>query len=412
MTIRRYDIAVIGGSLSAQIAAAMLAKAGQRVLFLRRREVPAPSWFHSSLFLEKLLALLGGRACFSAPQPIQVISRRARIVLHPDIPLTEELRRELGPAAEATLDLLGSLQATGLQLEELLAENNGLPWPSLKGASRFKLLSVRRKVKPFEFERPLSSRFDRLAEPARELLTDLFQGLALMPLKDISVAKAALLWTQAQRPEHLQEPDFSELLGKRLTQFHGVKDDLTGLATLDQDGRRWTGGRFQAGGRFEAKLFLLGDVRWSSLFAASLDATSIPKPAPVYQARTSNLDGQLSPLLEARVVCGGSLPLRLTLESDNDHCYGQVLGYGTPDDKDIRRQLEPVLPFARYELTPTEDLPVELAPGPAHESLFHSLPLKLSGNLYCADSSALLPGLGAAGAALLGWTLAENLASE
>jgi hypothetical protein len=41
-----------------------------------------------------------------------------------------------------------------------------------------------------------------------------------------------------------------------------------------------------------------------------------------------------------------------------------------------------------------------------------SLPLRIGANLYCADSSTLLPEMGASGAALLGWTLAENLASK
>jgi hypothetical protein len=35
--------------------------------------------------------------------------------------------------------------------------------------------------------------------------------------------------------------------------------------------------------------------------------------------------------------------------------------------------------------------------------------LRIGTNLYCADNNALLAEMGAAGAALLGWTLAENL---
>ncbi|PLX78720.1 MAG: hypothetical protein C0614_08395, partial [Desulfuromonas sp.] len=65
MSVRQYDIAVIGGTLSARIAAALLAKSGQRVLFVRQREATAPTWFHSSLFLQNLLGLLGGRSCFA-----------------------------------------------------------------------------------------------------------------------------------------------------------------------------------------------------------------------------------------------------------------------------------------------------------------------------------------------------------
>ena len=62
LVLRRQRLLVI-------IAAALLAKRGSRVLFLRHQEATAPAWFHSSLFLEKLLGTLGGRACFVAGSP-------------------------------------------------------------------------------------------------------------------------------------------------------------------------------------------------------------------------------------------------------------------------------------------------------------------------------------------------------
>ena len=48
MSVKSYDITIIGGSLAARIAAALLAKSGRRVLLLRCREETAPAWFHSS----------------------------------------------------------------------------------------------------------------------------------------------------------------------------------------------------------------------------------------------------------------------------------------------------------------------------------------------------------------------------
>ena len=81
MTSKHYDIAIVGDSLTAQIVAALFAKQGNRVLFLSGTETKTPTWFHSSLFLEKILGIMGGRSCFVAQHPIQVISANSRLTV-------------------------------------------------------------------------------------------------------------------------------------------------------------------------------------------------------------------------------------------------------------------------------------------------------------------------------------------
>lgn len=412
MSTRHYDIALIGGSLAARIAASLLAKQGSKVLFLRHREATASAWFHSSLFLEKLLGTLGGRSCFVAQRPIQVISRHARVTLSNDVPLSKELNREFGKDGSAVTNWLDRLGSQGGQLEKLFWENGGLPWPTFKANARFRLLCMRRKVNWPELDAPVEKSLTQLPQTALSLVTDLLQGLALMKIDQISRAQAALLWAQAMRPENLQESDFSELLSKRFDQFHGLKSPLENLARLHFDGSRWTGGQLEDGGQFTAETFLLGDLRCIDRFDPA-KTVDLPPPPALTRHRTSSLTGQLSPLLAPRVICGGAVPLRLAIEQEEDHACGLIVSGGTATVQQLRHQLEPVLPFARYELEDDEDQ-AALQPVSEFTQLprqLANLPLRIVSNLYCADSCGLLGETSAAGAALLGWTLAENLAT-
>lgn len=410
MSTKHYDFAIIGGSLAARIAAALLAKQGGKVLFLRQHEATASTWFPSSLFLEQLLGTLGGRSCFVAQQPIQVLSRNARVTLCNDVPLNRELGREFGQPGVAVAKWLDRLGTLGNQLEKVLWENGGLPWPTLKATARFKLLCMRRKVNWPELALPVAKSLDQLPESVLDFVTDLLQGLALKKIDELSCAQAALLWAQATRPENLIEPDFSELLSKRFDQFHGLKASLENLSQLDFDGSTWTGGRLKDGGQFSASTFLLGDIRWIERFAAGKTAALAVSPA-LTRHRTSSLTSQLSPLLAARVICGGNIPLRLAIEQENEHVFGLVVSGSSSTEQQLKGQLEQALPFARYELTEDSG---GVAPQPETNAVqqpqqLAGLPLRIGTNLFCADSCGLLSEMGAAGAALLGWTLAENL---
>jgi len=407
MSSNQYDIAIIGGSLCARITASLLAKQGSKVLFLRNSEAKAPAWFHSSIFLENLLGVLGGRSCFVAQQPIQVISQYSRLTLCNDVPLEDELNREFGNEGPAVLRLLNELQQLGSRLEELFWENGGLPWASFKATAGFKFLCMRRKVNMAELEQPVATRLNTFPEPARIFLTDLLQGLSLTRLSELSYARAAMLWAQAIRPENLVEPDFSLLLKKRFEQFHGSKATLDDLSSLDYDGSRWTGGQFKSGGRFQAKNFLLGDKRWVDIFnTGKVTLPSIPQSPKAF--KTTDLTGQLSRLLEKRIICGGPLPLRMAIEQNDNEQQGLVLCTGSADEASIRQQLEPVLPFVKYQVEEESQEEVSDTGDAIGHSLVN-LPIQMGANLYCADRTILLPEMGAAGAAMLAWTLAKNL---
>ena len=93
---------------------------------------------------------------------------------------------------------------------------------------------------------------------------------------------------------------------------------------------------------------------------------------------------------------------------------GTVMDIGTitrGEEADVRRQLEPVLPFARYTLDQHEsvrNVSAIVAETAVPPSIF-KLPLRLGSHLWCADEAVLAPHLGCGGAALLAWTLLRHL---
>ncbi|MDH3998771.1 MAG: hypothetical protein OET90_08010, partial [Desulfuromonadales bacterium] len=248
MSSKHYQIAIIGSSLAARIAAALLAKSGRKVLFLRSEERLTSPWFFSSTFLEQLLGNLGGRGCFGPPRPFQVLSSKSRLCINGDAPLEDEMLREFGDHADPIIARFDKLLHTGQTLEALLWENDGLPLPGVKAAARLRYLCLRHKLRLSELNAPLHKLFDGLAPNCIEFCNNLFQGLSLQPYHSLSMAHGALLWAHALRSESILEPDFGELLEKRFNQFHGSSDSLSNLQQLDYDGSRYTGGIMKEGG--------------------------------------------------------------------------------------------------------------------------------------------------------------------
>ena len=406
MNSRQFDIAILGNTLSARIAAALLAKNGQKVILFAEPAAPEPNWFFSSIFLEKLLGSLGGRACFTSPRPFQVISPSSRVTVHGAATLEEELAREFGRVSVDLLAMLDSLRELGGRLNELLWENKGLPWPGLKDSVRFRSLCLRRNISRAGLDLPLQTKLDAFAPQPREFLTNLFQGLSLLPIEVLSVAEGAQIWTHACRQENLAEPDFSTLLEKRLLQFHGVVESPEKLEKLDFRGTTFTGGQIRDRGAFQARWLLIGDdLTGRGLLPETLRAG--PERPAVSNVETTGLDRQISPLLEKQVIVGGEHPMRLSLDENG---AGKVSAYGVVSEQSFRRQLEPALPFASYGLKPRTGS-VSRPPGERgrQSAGLFSLSLILGGNVLSADSSALVPALGPPGAGLLGWTLANRL---
>jgi hypothetical protein len=159
--------------------------------------------------------------------------------------------------------------------------------------------------------------------------------------------------------------------------------------------------------------FLLGDTRLIDRFNRDKTKT-LSLPQVTRKQTTSSLDGQLSPLLASRIICGGEVPLQLTLEKKENQLCGLLLSTGQATEEQLRQQIEPAIPFAEYELSAEEEQlsHTDKIDPSLEQHRLSSMPLRLGTNLYCADSYSLMPEMGAAGAALLGWTLVENLSGK
>ena len=411
MKTTHYDFAIFGSSLAAQISATLLAKQGNKVLFLTDSEEHISNWFHSSVFLEQLLAVLGARSCFVEQNPIQVISEKSRITINHEIPLESELTREFGGEAFKLNAWLKDLQQTGQKLEALFWQNGGFPLNSLKDSVLFKLFSCWRQVSLPKLEKPLSNQIMSFPSPVQRFLTDLFQGLSMVNIDQLTYARASILWAQVLEPENLKQSDFSLVLKKRFEQFHGIKMPLDDLKTLEFDNLICTGGQLKSGAQFEAQYYLFGKTGLRDLFMK--DISSPPSPIHLSKWITSDLKGSFSKLLKKRILCGGKTPLKLAIEEEDSLLLGTIRCSSSVNEETIRKQLEPVLPFSNYTLNlcdPSGDgRPSQF---PSELSKFKALPIKLSRNLYCADNQVLVPEMGVAGAAYLAWTFFNKLGSK
>lgn len=407
MHTAHFDIVFLGDSLAARMGAALTAKHGRRVLLLTTPFHIDP-WQHASLFVDSLINALGSRDLVpAARRPFQVLSGRARIAVDPALPLADELAREFGGAAAAVGTLLDEFERTGTFLAEMLWRHGGLPAAGLRGALAWRWLCLRHQLPLATLARPLAGRLQGLPGAAGEWLTDLFQGLSLQPLADLTVADAALLWADALRPGAMNGEELLRLLHKRFEQFHGTELRIDEVESL-----RYTHGHWSAtlpGGRhFQAEQLVLGD-----LGQALPGGFPLPQHAlfpPPGQFRVAPIDGQFSSLLANRVIVGGARPLRLSIVTADGRTAGEIsCGSGT-DEMEARRQLEPVLPFFRQ---PLEAEPASRRPPAAQSKLRPSLfrlPLHLGNHLWCVDETRLAPQLGSGGAALLAWSLARHLA--
>lgn len=403
----RFDIVIIGDSLAARMAGALLAKHGKRLLLLSTSTHRDP-WQLSSFFTEKLLRALGAHDSRTSFLSFQVLSSRARVTIHPDFPLNDELTREFGSAAPQIKALLDDLKRDGTFLEELLWKNGGLPSAGMRDAVAWRWLCLRHKLPLAQLNLPLVERLRGISGPGAEWLGDLFQGLSLQPLDALTVADGALLWAHACRPGGLDGEALNELLNKRFEQFHGTEIQIEALSKLEHSHGEWIAS-LPGGRRFQAGQLIIGD-----LGQHLPDHGPLPFRRALPSARhfvTSRIDGQFSALLEKRIVAGGPLPVRMAIASTPKGQIGAVGTGAAADESGIRRQLEPILPFTAYSLDSQTNNQGSIETGVKADkgSLIFKCPLRLGNHLWCADEAHLLPQLGSGGAALLGWTLARHI---
>jgi len=418
---RYYDVVILGDSLASQIAGALLVKGGCRVLTFRPPESrPAPltlSPIPVSRPVEKLLDLLGGRNCVAQMPPYHVVTRESRFEIAGGNPLDDELSREFGADALLAAAQLKKLQHIGEKLELLILKNGGLPVSGAGNRLRFSrdtLLGGLLKGTGQSLERF----FAPLPPSSRNALTVLFAGLTLTPGDRLSVAEAALLWTGILRGKAVATPDFVKLLSQRYEQFHGGDETLSTIRDVEYDKHKLTDLQLKKGRQCSGAWYLLGSPNGIRPIEKALASQNATPERTTYQLLTSTLDGPLSPMLCPVNLPESPFPVRFSLA----HSHGSQIGVldlrtgndaaGTlPEHAELKRILDPLLPFGEYTFEPPleePNLPLRHHRG---TRLFPNIrgDWRLLSNLLACHGASTAPVLGSTGEILTGMTLANAL---
>ncbi len=408
MSQRHYDIAILGESLAARVAAALLVRRGKRVIFFRE-PIPAPTqWLFSSFHLRQLLQNLGGRSCAISPQPLQVLTSEARWEINGKNSLDEELRREFPGQDQALGMLLHRLSILGERLEMALWKSRGkaLTGGMLPGNLFFKGLTSALK-------KPLSSLLKNgdISGSAAHALETLFIGISRL-----SVAEGALLWSWVVSSEGVSPSGLEELLRYRLEQFNGESIALTEIKDIHAEGKKIKDIVLKTGARCSADVFLLGSPSGWRVLPESFPRK--PEKGIEGTFLTPPLTKEkISPMLARRILLGQGLPLRLEFSgSDTPTCRIEVIP--SPQEapfnaEEVKKQLDGILPFATFTVDQQPNSAGERFTG-CHPFFAHPFkgmlnPIRLRGNLMLAQGSGVWPSLGPSGEILIGYSVANWL---
>ncbi|MEJ2201718.1 MAG: hypothetical protein P8X63_12015, partial [Desulfuromonadaceae bacterium] len=239
MSKHHYDILILGESLTARLAGALLAKAGRRLLTFADRVESPPAWLGNSLYMRQILDLLGGRHQLAPAPRLQILCGQTRLELHGCYPLEEELQREFPSCHEQLHQLLQWLKTRGETLEQQLWESAGPPLFGFVGELRLGARLLLRRSGYRSLRQPLHRFLQEIQDlEARRWLDTLFSGLALQPARNLTLAEGALLWNNLSQTQAIAESSFRELLEQRYQQFHGrlespdVIEQLTNAQSL------------------------------------------------------------------------------------------------------------------------------------------------------------------------------------
>lgn len=416
MQAKHYDLVVVGHSLAGRLTAALTAKKGCRVLVVTDPKAEsADTWQTSSLLLERILDLLDGHACRTGAFPFQVITDQQRIDINGDLPLIDELRRELPQSHREVVAFLNDLLALGGHIEEMLWDASGLPSSGFFARQRFRFRSFRGDVPQRVFRQTLRDRLNAFTDPeARKVLGTLFCGATLTPPGRLTLADCALVWSGLGRETGVSRTGLEELLRHRFRQFHGTEAPMADLRKIfvGNDGRCQL--HFSEERSIEAEYLLIAD----RFAARRCENQSVPSAISLQQVyHSAPLGNKVSALLQPHAIVVGTPPLRLTLQASAAGPIARVevpvAGQSAPlMVEEIEDRLLPLFPFADLQLARQDDAGFDLAARGepvrgiigAADRIFPE-----RGRNYFYAGSDILPGLGTPGEVLVAVTLCNRL---
>lgn len=409
---------MLGSGLAVRIAALLLARKGRRILVLQDEgEEVLPPQLPCTRHMTRLLAALGGEAgdLPTTASPWQVIAPRQRIDFGAEFSLEEECGREFPASAKVLCDLFGNLKQRGAALEQALADRSPSPLLYRRSQLRLAVATWRPQDGPPP-GRSLMALLKRLPDAvARNVMADLFAGLALQSASTLSIAEAALLWHWATLPEAVGSHQVAELLEKRIGQFYVFTLPLAELQTLESSGKHLAAVVLKNGQRMSGRLFVLHAPAALHCLPQSSRLGAVP-PVPGRRLwRTSPVRGTLSARLAPQVVLTGAPPLRLQRQPGQSEPVIQVAcglsGAGPPPSApQVSERLTALLPFTSFTL---EAEPSPVMPEVSYRTAtFRPAGLRClapRGNLIYAHPAWCGPTTGMEGSATLGFALADGI---
>jgi hypothetical protein len=414
----RYDVIVVGAGLTGRIAAFLLASRGRRVFALLAPDSQLPASLPCTESLKHLLTSLGiPGECGRPAEHLQLITPDTRLDINGTLPLDEELQREFPSSHRAMGSFLRQLDLLGRKLETLLLRKGSPPSMGLAGRMSF----LRRLWLGGLFGKNPGRNLAAFAsglpdETAKQALMTLFGGLSMKDPARLTVAEAALLWQGACCCRMGEVPSLLSLLEQRIRELRGRTEPLSALDTLLGSGARIKAVLMKDGRRLEAGHFLLDRLPDAAILPEALAGSRKLSPTEAVQWHLTGLDRQPSALLASRILLAGAPPLQISLLStvtgnpEAEIRHPGMTNVPLPDADQLRRSLQPVLPFAHFRLSCRRQ-PTGLAPPPRFLTYPRFWgPWEIGPNtLVCSDAggSGVLPGMGPA---LQGWLAANALA--
>lgn len=398
MSLNHYDVITLGSSLATRLCAALLAKAGKRVLSIDSPILARADWPLCSPLTEQILTLIDGRSVLKPALDMQLINGKTRIQFNRGASLAQELRRELPQDAAAVEALLGQLQELGARLEKVLWDFGGPATQGIGARLRWRRTAWKHSLPWGRLTAPLSATLARSTPAAARFAQALFCGLSQRNADQISTGEAALLWGALGHSSALCPKKLDQLLNLRFDQFHGAREPLAQLQEIVMQGQSIGELRFR--GRSEractAAHFIL-----SPEFSRNPVASGIlPAATAAGQSAAALLNpAKVSTMLAPRFILGGEPPLRLSLEPANAYLECRV---DFPARDAAAAEVPPGIALRVAERFPFDPPKLQPAQAPAGAVQAKERSLWKGLNLRCAPNAWLCPppalsGLGSTG---------------
>ena len=416
MAKEHYDLIVIGGGLSEQIAATLVAGQGYRVLAFPAAVQTDEQTMACCPSLDKLLkSLKGDHLLKESTDSVQLVTDDIRLQVGGPLPLADELRREFPDHHASMLALLTRLDDWGRKLSLLLT--SPAPVSSLLALRRMALYrrQLSHKLPARRLQQPILKMLTTLGAPEpQQALSQLLSGLCLVTPEKLSGAEVALKWHITNRPRNILIPELVQLLTDRYAAVGGQNIPQDDLAGIKQTGKRLDCVTLHNGKVFSARQFLIGPLPESVDFNPALASTLFKPPCKPQRWILSGLPLQRPPMLDRKVILAGKQTVTLTWDQQSSS-QGQALleGVRAADQhmlstETVRHQLKSLLPFTDFKLTETECPPDEMC---MNKSFWPrgALPRPAASKVLFCHAAYLLPSLGVSADAILGQAAAGAL---